>query len=334
MQFQYYSMNSSAQYLRTEGRITMAEDGLAMTWSACGFSLRFRGSGIVLTFAPFREMQPIFALAVLDGVRHYTVFSDGNEPVILDCAPGEHTLTFLRLSEGCTPLVCTGFRISSMAKDKTPAVLPSPEAYKRKLTFFGDSITCGYGVCSSASSGQFLTWEEDATRAYAYRTAEMLGAEAEIVSISGQGVVKNCMGFVDTPIPTFWCHQNRILSDPYDESRQPDAVIVNAGTNDCGGGVTKEEFYAGAEAFLRRLRSAYPAAEIVWFYGLMSLEYDDVLRAVTEKLQPELGHITYLPTAMIYDRPEEIGANGHPSAEGAERAARELSDKLKELLAW
>ena len=336
MQETVYRMERCAPYLRTEGRVLMTADGLRTEWSASGFTVRFYGNGITLFFAHFRDAQPICALAILDGVRMKYALTDGNEPVVLECAQGEHTLTFLRLSEGTVPLYCRALRIQGAFADTEPVLLAPPAHCGRKLTFFGDSITCGYGVMGSMRSGNFYTWEEDPTRAYAYRTAELLRAEAELVSISGQGIVKNCNGDVDTPIPTFWCRQDRTLCNPYEVRRQPDAVIINAGTNDGAGRVTFEEFRAGAEAFLRDLRRAYPDAEIVWFYGLMGLDYDEVLKALFEKLTPELGHLTYLPTDMIYDHVDagEVGANGHPSAEGAERGARELSSKLAELLGW
>ena len=335
MQFCDYSVNQSARYLRTEGRVLLTAEGLLMDWSAAGFTVRFRGSGVTLYFARFCDMQPICGMAILDGVRYHFASADGTSPLILDCPAGEHTLTFLRLSEGGVRLLCTMIRVTALYGDAYPELLPPPAPLKRKLTFFGDSITCGYGNCGDPYTG-FLTWEEDPTRGYAYRTAELLSAEAELVSISGQGIVKNCNGEIGTPIPQFWCQQIRTCGIPYDTHRQPDAVVINAGTNDGGGRVTQEEFYVGAEAFLRTLRRAYPEAEIVWFYGLMGLYYDETLDRLFRTLAPELGHMTYLPVSPIYEHVEdgEIGANGHPSVEGAERGAQVLSAKLKELLGW
>lgn len=342
MQITYYPVTQCAPYLRTEGRVTMTAEGLLMDWSAAGFTFRFRGNGVTLFFQRFRDMQPICGLALLDGVRYPFASADGTAPLVLNCETGEHTLTFLRLSEGGVRFLCRVIRISSPAGDDAPAGAPAPALLAppapktRKLTFFGDSITCGYGNCGDETSGGFLTWEEDPTRGYAYRTAELLDAEAELVCISGQGIVKNCNGDMGNPIPRFWCRQNLSYDTPYDTHRQPDAVIINAGTNDCGGRVTHEEFYAGAEAFLRELRRAYPDAEIVWFYGLMGLYYDETLKRLIETLAPELGHLTYLPADPIYNHAQEgeIGANGHPSVEGAERGARQLSAKLSELLGW
>lgn len=52
-----------------------------------------------------------------------------------------------------------------------------------------DSITCGYGVDDEDRSHQFSTKTEDATKAYAYKTAQLLNADYSLVSYSGHGVV-------------------------------------------------------------------------------------------------------------------------------------------------
>lgn len=335
-----YLMSFCGDCIRPEGRVTINGNGLLMDWSACGFTVNFNGCAVNLHFGSYRADQPVIVLAVLDGVRSKYSISDGNETVTVECADikgnrsESHTLTLLRLSEGGVPLYCRQLDVISRYDGVSPELAARPAEKKRRIVFFGDSITCGYGNLGVEGEPGFRTWEEDPTLAYAYLTAEELGAAAEIVSISGQGIVRNCNGDVDTPIPLFFRWQSRTLRTEHDFARQPDAVVVNAGTNDWGGAVTDEEFDAGAEAFLRDLRKCYPSAPVVWFYGLMGDRYDAVLRNVTEKLNAEIGGIYYLPADIIIGHAGNFGANGHPSFEGAQRGALILGTKLCEILHW
>lgn len=333
MNFRYYTPTENKDSLLEKGRVSFTEQGLLMDWSACGFALNFSGSGISFTFEPYHEAQPVYVLTILDGIRRKFAITDGSERLILDCADGVHTLTFLRLSEGGVPLVCNMIRVSSENGESSPVLLPPPAAKPRRIVFFGDSITCGYGNLADPT-GDYRTSEQDPTRAYAYRCAELLGADAELVSISGQGIVRNCNGDIGTLIPVFYAWQSRALMTPCDFADQPDVVVINAGTNDTGGKVSKEDFYSGCVGFLRDLRKAYPKAEIVWYYGLMGLWYDETLAKVQADIGEEIGHFTYLPVEPIYGRPGEVAAHGHPSVEGDERGAQVLANKIRALMNW
>ena len=334
MFFTYITPDKTCDRLLELGRVTRTDDGLLMDWSACGFSLRFAGSGISFAFMPHRADMPVYVMAILDGIRTKFAVDSGFERFMLACEDGEHTLSFLRLSEGGDPLVCREIRITAENGQSAPALLPPPAPKERRIVYFGDSITCGYGNLGDPRSG-FYTCEEDPTLAYAYRSAELCDADAELVSISGQGVVLNCNGDIGTPIPTFYKWQSRTLQTPCDFSLQPDVVVVNAGTNDGGAGhVSQEAMFEGACAFVKNLRLAYPKAEIVWFYGLMGEVYGEALTKAEAVLADTDARFTYVPCDMIYGKPGEVGANGHPSVEGAERGAQVLAAKIKEIMNW
>ena len=66
--------------------------------------------------------------------------------------------------------------------------LPLPEK-ELKLEFIGESITCGYGIDDEDENHHFQTATEDATRAYAYKTAMALDADYSLVSYSGHGII-------------------------------------------------------------------------------------------------------------------------------------------------
>ncbi|MBR2885665.1 MAG: phospho-sugar mutase, partial [Clostridia bacterium] len=85
-----------------------------------------------------------------------------------------------------------------------PLLLDPPSPKSRKIEFFGDSITCGYGVLAEESVTVYNTYEQDSTKAYAFLTAQAFDAELRSECISGQGIICNCDGKVDYEIPKFF----------------------------------------------------------------------------------------------------------------------------------
>lgn len=335
MNFRYFKPVEIKSELCELGRVTVSDDGILMDWSASGVMLKFSGSGFSVKFAPFTEIEekyvPVYLAVELDGHKSRFAVTSGKETLEIPCEYGEHTLRIFRISEGKVPFYITEFRITSAEGEDEPKILQKPCEKKHRIVFFGDSITAGYGNLGYPDS-EFLSAEEDVTKAYSYKTAELLSAEPEIVAISGQGILRDCSGAEGTPISNFYRFQSRTKKTICKFEKQPDIVIINAGTNDFSGKVGFDEFYDGCMAFLRNIRKAYPKAEIIWFYGLMGLDFDGVLKKVEKDITPEIGKFHYLSTRTIYEnRPQEVGGVGHPSADGALRAAKELSTYIKSL---
>jgi len=296
-------------------------------WSGSGFTLNFSGNCIKIHFNRQTVDQPICLELCLDGQKWRHPVSTGAESAVISCTEGAHQLRLLRISEGCNYLTVTGVEVMG----DHPALLPPPARKERKIVFFGDSITCGYGNLGSPDNRVFFTCEEDVTRAYALLTAEALDCDWRLIAVSGQGIVRNCNGDKDYQISDFYAHQSRVSRQIHDfASWQPDVVVVNAGTNDRGGQVTDEEFHDAAGIFLDNLRKVYPKAKIVWFIGLMGCPY----RKVLEELAGERDGVYFLPTATISAAADEFGANGHPGVRGAARGAEELTAFLRELMNW
>ena len=313
------------------GRSVYTDGALSLCWSLSGFGIRFEAEGAILHFVPdYRADQPVYVLVTLDGRETKYAIVDGKEKILLEhLGEGVHTLEFRRLSEGEAPLKVAALElVGENTSVQEPPALPA-----LRLEFLGDSITCGYGNLAEQGSRVFNTFEEDPTKAYAGLTAAALGADIRDVSISGQGIVKNCNGDIGTPIPVFFHWDSRRGRETHDfTSWVPHAVIVNAGTNDCGGKVTDDEFRAGSEAFLRDIRAQYPDAHIFWAYGLMGLRYDAVLREVIEKLSAADKKMHYVPIRPIWEFPDETGANGHPNVKGHTRGAAVLAEAIREAM--
>ena len=94
-------------------------------------------------------------MTIVDGVETITPLSTGREVVLLEqLGGGSHTLTFRRLSEGDNPIKVAS--LSVFGEDC--GFLPPPAAPEKRIEFFGDSITCGFGDLGEAADPDFRTY--------------------------------------------------------------------------------------------------------------------------------------------------------------------------------
>ena len=212
------------------------------------------------------------------------------------------------------------------------AFLDPPAEKERRIEFFGDSITCGYGVLAEPTVTGYTTFEQDSTMAYAYMTAEKLNASGRYEAISGQGILCNCNGEKALEITKFYRWTLRDET-PWDFSLwTPDVVVVNAGTNDSWGGVDSAAFGAKADEFLRELREVYPDALLIWAYGMMDVRFTDTLTAVVAALGDE--RVRFLPLAPIDLKNGDVGGGGHPNVNASIRVSDLLAKTIKNELGW
>ncbi|MCD8051585.1 MAG: GDSL-type esterase/lipase family protein [Clostridiales bacterium] len=236
------------------------------------------------------------------------------------------------------------------------AFLPLPEPAYR-LEFVGDSITSGEGAVGATLETDWISAFLSAENSYSRMTAAALDAEYRVVSQSGWGLMTdfaNDPANIIPPIYTQVCgllegERNEALGakKPYDFSAwQPDAVIINLGTNDdCaldaigavdGTGTIDAERAAAlqcaAKRFLTLVRTNDPAALIVWAYGMMGNRLAPVLQAAVEQYAAETGDHRAIFLALPSLTEQTIGAHGHPGAACHRQAAEVLAAFLKKNL--
>jgi lysophospholipase L1-like esterase len=144
-----------------------------------------------------------------------------------------------------------GFAVSGVTVDvggTVTGILPK----NRTIMFFGDSITEGIRVLNMNANSD----GNSGSGAYPYVTCANLNAisyrvgfGATGVTRGGSGGVPNCLQYIDNMTST--------RPAPYFE---PDAIVINHGTND--GGADSATFTAAYNAILDRLRIKYPGVPI------------------------------------------------------------------------
>lgn len=317
------------------GRVWFEDGNLALPWSASGAALRFSGNAISVTLMPYKnDDSDLFNVAMkleVDGVAHKALVVEGGALTLFadGLGEGEHIARIYKIGESNEPIFLRDLSVLGEA----PEVLEWHERHELRLEVVGDSITCGYGALGAGDT--FVHHEEDATAAYGFLTGEALDAETRIISWSGRGIVRAWDGRIAEKFCEFFTQRARLKKYGMHDfgEWQPDILVINGGTNDGGSGKLQAgEFVEGVRELYALAREKYPRAEIIFFYGAMGVPLAEDFALVMDELLRRDAHLYYLPTEPIEGKPDEIGANGHPSALAQRRFAAELTDFIKKVV--
>lgn len=240
---------------------------------------------------------------------------------------------------------------------------------KYKLEFIGDSITSGEGTYGANGEQPWISMFMSCSRNYGALTAKALDADYRLISQGGWGVI---CGYNNDPrhnLPSVYekiCglvggETNEKLGaakpNPFSEW-QPDAIIVNLGTNDCGAfsheaftvpetGETFQQrtnpdgsfnaadivrFQNAIIDFLKMLRRNNPSSHIVWVYGMLGYDLSMPIAEAVHTYRKETGDTKASYLQLVNTTEETIGARFHPGVKAHENAARMLSEYLSDLL--
>ena len=209
-----------------------------------------------------------------------------------------------------------------------------PSCKKKIIGFFGDSITCGYGVLEYQGT-QFKTETEDFTKAYPYLACSELGMDYSIVARSGIGI----------SIPIY---VDKLFGEIYDTvdmhdkcvfDRKLDYAVINLATNDNGGlfQMFKEEERPRELKILKdryvdlidRIIKDNPGVKIVMIYGMIQLT--EVMEKALEEIYQYASNHYDNEFRILKGKPNSDGANCHPYWPAQEENAKLLVDLIKEM---
>ncbi|MDD7676532.1 MAG: GDSL-type esterase/lipase family protein [Eubacteriales bacterium] len=321
--------------LKIIGRYSEVKDGITCDWTASGieFTADCEGEVIVgLTSAKSASGSGY------DGDSYFTVYVDGiRQQERLEAKVGECQLT---IASGLTKGVHT-FRLlkqSHVAHSNTVISTISlngtigdrPADNKIYLEFYGDSITCGYGLASEsvktiAGLANNDAYYCDGTQTYAFLTAEALGADYSMVSVSGWRLAGTSASIPNTCYPFINWNRSGLRYDF--TARVPDAVVINLGTNDYSGSVGDQVFAQDMETWIKRIRKDYgnDSLPVVFVVNSMNDGYQNVIKVKLEEMGGESAGLYMLKTVL-----NRGGLSNHPTCAGQKKTGELLTKLLQE----
>ena len=327
--------------VKFHGRVVKQNNRWFMDWTNTGIEFTFLGTDAFLTMGPTNAGAYNFPCV--------TVSIDDQEPVRIDelksfkkvqvaksLPYGEHTVKVLKVSESTGTPIAMGEITVTSSEPKEAKLLEPPAASDRKILFFGDSITAGYGNLGKPENKNYYTYEQDGMQTYASLTAKALSADAHYVCISGRGVFQSLDGGFENVMPIYIDTAVPSMNLAWESSAYtPDLIVINLGTNDSWMGVSNEKFETAAKNFLTALRERYPDAKILWCYGIMGNYYNNLLTKIMNDFNNEYGNASYFLLENADTTTEaEGGANGHPNVAAHHKRAEALTTHIKELMNW
>lgn len=356
----YQKIMPSHENVKIGGRHVHSERALFLSFSASYIEFEFTGDELyadMLTDFSAKPRISAFVEVFVNGGRYYRLpLHEPEERYLIyrrDFEPETVTIKLVRLSEA-------NFGKVGISALYTSGTIKKTEDKPLKLEFIGDSITCGYGVEGTVLKDMFSTSTENPTRAYAWKTAELLDADVQLVSWSGNGLISHYIPpEVDTPDELYPLMYDAYRLADYAGSRftgispeqeydfsdyTPDAVIINLGTNDFSYTRGKEErINAFKEAYKKLIAlvcEKRPNAHVVCTLGIMGQDLCPAIRECVNELSkqfraagnPEAAARLHFLKFAFHSEKDGIGADFHPSERTHNKAAAVLSEYLKEIL--
>ncbi|MBQ4156191.1 MAG: hypothetical protein IJD90_05250 [Clostridia bacterium] len=250
---------------------------------------------------------------------------------------GEHTFLIQKATEhGCFDMV----EITGISIGGEPGTAKPVQSDKR-IEFYGDSLTAGYGNLTSNGTSGAGTWQyQNGCKTYATFTAQKLGADYAIAAASGHGVMYGYAQKVGTQTPDKYWDYTLVGEKKTPWSRETydaDLIVINFGTNDNSTDnydwkdgydvvIDKDEYKAKVKTLVETMKAENPDVEILWVLGMAPIpENSTVVKAIKE-VDAELDYLNF------YYAPAHVsGGDGHPTVEEHKTHATNLTNKILEL---
>lgn len=306
------------------GRVAVQKDSASFYWPGSSATINFVGTKVSVNMKSNREVGYFYAIVDNDisKVFKFAVNSTKTNYVLASGLPNKnHTLLLYKISNNTSENVLYSIEIDGNAKLLKPSELP-----KRKIEFYGDSITAGHGVDlaeGAPDNGQPKDFNNYCT--YAALTARHFDAQYSIIARSGIGIM---VSWFPEIMPEVYDRIN-----PFDASStwnfskyQPDIVVINLFQNDSwivnlpkheqfinrfGTSKPTEEFtILSYQKFVSTIRSKYPKSHIICALGNMDATKTDskwpgYIEQAVKRMNDDKIHTVFFPYKNRGDHPNK-----------------------------
>jgi hypothetical protein len=325
-----------------EGRITFNHNAATLYWSGTTINLNFKGSEISAILKD-ADTANYYNVIIDDKVISKIKLNTQKQTYVLatGLSNENHKIKLFKRTEwdkGTTSFY--GFETNEDTQ-----LLPKSNPKKRKIEFYGNSITCGYGIEDYSTNDSGLGYFENNYLTYAALTARHYDAQYSCIARSGIGVTVSWHSEI---MPEMYD-----LTNPLDPKSKwdfnkytPDIVVINLLQNDSwlinepdndqfkirfGAKAPTEEFIINAyKEFVKSIRLKYPKAHIICVLGNMDITKEGspwpsyVAKAVSKINDKKIyTHFFKFNNSM-----------GHPRVEEQEQMSSSLISFIDQTIKW
>src|ERR1700749_2846101 len=172
-------------HIRYAGRIAKTDSTVELSWSGSSITINFTGTEIGGVLKDERADNTYNIIVDNKVINVLRPESTKKEYIFADhLSNGKHTLQLFKRTEWAMGKTWFyEFELENGGK-----ILPLPAAQKRKIEFFGNSITCGYADEDTTGKDRGTSPYENGYISYAAITARRFNAEFYNTSKSGIGI--------------------------------------------------------------------------------------------------------------------------------------------------
>lgn len=329
-------------HIRYTGRIAMKDSAAQLAWPGTSVKLNFSGTGLSVLLKD--ESGDNYFNVILDGKVASILHPNATKKVYTLASglpAGKHSLELFKRTEwenGKTWLF-------QFILDKSTVALDPPPLQKRRIEFFGNSITCGYAVEDSTGQDRGTSPYKNAYISYAAITARHFDAAFHSTSKQGIGILVSWFPLI---MPEMYDRLD--ATDPrskWDFSRfTPDIVVINLFQNDAWliampdhpqfkarfgtHAPSPDSIIRAYRSFVKNIRQKYPRARIICVLGNM-----DIVRPgspwpgyVEQAVAPLKDNLIYTHFFPFKNTP------GHPNAAEQRAMADDLIAFIGKNIKW
>jgi lysophospholipase L1-like esterase len=221
-------------------------------------------------------------------------------------------------------------------------VVGAPAGSGRLIEVIGDSISAGYGSLGTDIhppwdvSCPFSLDTQSSFVSYSAILGRAFDAEVSIIARSGWGMYRDLGGNTANVLSSVYANTLGVTATPvYDFAREPDAVIINLGTNDSNPddpGTGYEDAYV---AFLGTVRSHYASAWIFLSMGPMTGEpLLTTMQTRIDSVVTRMADPRIVAVPLQTQDSSTTGCDYHPDVDEHARMAAALQAPMAASLGW
>jgi lysophospholipase L1-like esterase len=282
-------------------------------WGGAYVKVRFTGTCIKMMVGNKSDF-----FASIDG-GPWMQFHDATDTITLNEKPLQNIMHTLVVAQGKDYDYL--FRFRGFVLD-AGAKTAEPEVSSRRIEYIGDSITAGYTDSKANVS------------AFSWIASELLIAEHTQIAFPGICLVD---GVKNTGMSVQY---NKLIGGKAGvgphwkfSHEQPQAIVINLGTNDEANHVPDSMFRNAYVRFLTALRQRYSKTQIVVMRTFLGLKATPTQEAVDQRQQSGDHKVYFLDTNnWLKAVSTDYNDGAHPSDTGQLKAGRLLAEQLEKWL--